>query len=979
TPHPAAEARDRRAEERQHELVLERVAKSRRSNILFLLRGRSIETWDTTMGAPAGPRGATEASPLLSPPPPAPSPSRGGLSAAWSHLTFGWYTPVPANIQSSLDRGVHPDLEKDEGVPTLPEDARAEHVHRVFHEQWLRERQERPHDPRVWRALLKAFGAPFINAIFLSMLGIAAQYIPSFLMNLMVKYLLDPNSTAAYGVMLLVAMSSSQLANALFSRHASYLLLQVGIRVKTALVYEIFDKALRIDSSYFQDHSIGKVINMMNSDVSKVANLLEYGMLALMAPVNLAFAIGGLWILLGYSCLGGVVVLLISIPITTTISASMFGVMMKRMKATDDRVQCNHEVVSSMSIIKWQAWEESFSERTQTLREAEMKELFNFFLRQSSLSLWNASIPILVLVLSFGLYVVLGNALNASTAATVNLLFNQLRVPLMILPGILGFGIETLASFKRIESFLTAPDVERVPKLTNDPSNGSIIIKSSTYSYHGFQKHASENAQLGLKHQVGRTEQELLLVKAKLGDVQERLAKLESHQHQQEYGTSDKDRPTDSHDGYRDILSLRRVNFTCEEGEFVAVVGGVGSGKSTLLKAILGEIHKVSGESGIRGSVAYFEQDPFIMNDTVKGNVLFGRCNEVVDEDLYRLAIKSACLEHDLELLGGDQTLIGEKGTGLSGGQQARVAIGRAVYRDADITLLDDCLRAVDAKVGRELFDNCIVDVLLGDNLQKGSTRKRTVILVTNNLQYLRHQRVDRIVVMKDGLIVESGSHGELVGRKGSHFKSMLDTFNESMAKEEEAEVIEEDESSDEEEYDDYEFDAQELEGDPSDVSLSSRTRRSSILSAAVVRAISRSSLSSTVSRSSSRQRSSRRLSIKAPIEECADRITSEAAQGKTGKVEWGLYMAWIKAAGGVWIVFPLLLFTFGPQIIEAGQTYFLLNNWGIQGYPDRKSQFTYLSIYTFIGFAVIIVGFFRSIVPYVWSMKASKAVSGGA
>ena len=153
------------------------------------------------------------------------------------------------------------------------------------------------------------------------------------------------------------------------------------------------------------------------------------------------------------------------------------------------------------------------------------------------------------------------------------------------------------------------------------------------------------------------------------------------------------------------------------------------------------------------------------MNDTVRNNILFGHTD--IDENRYKLALDVCSLEHDLKLLQhGDQTEIGEKGITLSGGQKARVSLARAVYHDADIYLLDDPLAAVDAHVGKSLFNDCIVDeLLLGKsktkekkNISSGSgvlgwlgrspskvgptERNSTIILVTNALQHLSHPMV---------------------------------------------------------------------------------------------------------------------------------------------------------------------------------------------------------------------------------------------
>ena len=130
--------------------------------------------------------------------------------------------------------------------------------------------------------------------------------------------------------------------------------------------------------------------------------------------------------------------------------------------------------------------------------------------------------------------------------------------------------------------------------------------------------------------------------------------------------------------------------------------------------------------------------------------VLFGKQGETFDAERYNLAISSCALEHDLSVLSdGDSTEIGEKGITLSGGQKSRIGMARAVYHDADIYLLDDPIAAVDAHVGKHLFQQCIVnELLLNRSRSKTTNKKSSVILVTNAIQYLSDPHVDKIIVL---------------------------------------------------------------------------------------------------------------------------------------------------------------------------------------------------------------------------------------
>ena len=144
-----------------------------------------------------------------------------------------------------------------------------------------------------------------------------------------------------------------------------------------------------------------------------------------------------------------------------------------------------------------------------------------------------------------------------------------------------------------------------------------------------------------------------------------------------------------------------------KKGDFYGITGKIGSGKSGLLGVILEEIPFYSGEVYKNGSVAYVEQEPVIFSATIKENILFGA---EMNEKRYARALKQSCLEADLELFDdGEDTVVGEKGVTLSGGQKARLALARALFIDADIYLFDDPISAVDSKVGKKIYEKVIL------------------------------------------------------------------------------------------------------------------------------------------------------------------------------------------------------------------------------------------------------------------------------
>ena len=200
-------------------------------------------------------------------------------------------------------------------------------------------------------------------------------------------------------------------------------------------------------------------------------------------------------------------------------------------------------------------------------------------------------------------------------------------------------------------------------------------------------------------------------------------------------------------DYYTKTLNNISLHLGCADS-MLAITGAVGSGKSSLLTAIIGELPLCEGKISYHGRVAYVPQIPWVFSGTIRENILFGRPFE---QEKFQTVIEVCSLTKDLAAFSkGDLTEIGQRGVTLSGGQKARVGLARAVYSDADIYLLDDPLSAVDIKVGRQLFEDCIVSHLSG----------RIRLLVTHQLQYLKD--VDQIAVMENGSIIYQGGYNEL-------------------------------------------------------------------------------------------------------------------------------------------------------------------------------------------------------------------------
>lgn len=226
------------------------------------------------------------------------------------------------------------------------------------------------------------------------------------------------------------------------------------------------------------------------------------------------------------------------------------------------------------------------------------------------------------------------------------------------------------------------------------------------------------------------------------------------------------------------ITALKNVSFEIKKGETLAILGKTGSGKSTVLSLISrlydvdhGHI-KIDGNEisqlnlfDLRDSIGIVPQDAFLFSDTIKNNIKFGK-EEASEGEVIAAAKKAVVHENIANFTLQYETILGERGITLSGGQKQRVSIARAIIKDPEILLLDDCLSAVDTETEEAILNNLL-----------DFCKDKTTIIVSHRVSSAKN--ADKIIILEDGAIIQQGTHNQLVNQDGYYKELYLKQLSE--------------------------------------------------------------------------------------------------------------------------------------------------------------------------------------------------------
>ncbi|CCF59911.1 hypothetical protein KAFR_0I01300 [Kazachstania africana CBS 2517] len=824
----------------------------------------------------------------------------------FANLTYTWMNKL---IVETYNNGK---LKDPENLPLPPIDLDIRSISDNFQSKWENEKWNG--SSSLLKAILKTFGLTMLGAMFFETIKDLLSIVEAQLLRL---FIMCFNTDASlyypvlHGVFIAVALFLTSVVSTMLNNRFYIIIFQAGLGIRGSLMTLVYKKALNLSLAARQDFSTGDIINFSSVDVLRIQRFFENSQTIIGAPIQIVVVLFSLYFLLGNAIIAGLVMMVIMLPVNSYLSKKVKTLTKTQMKYKDARIKTITEILNSMKSIKLYAWEKPMMQKLDHVRnDLEIGNLKKIGIASNLIYFaWNC-VPLLVTCSTFGIFTLISDEpLTPELVFPALSLFNILNEAIYAIPSTINTMIEVTVSLNRLKKFLLSEELDRsFIEQTGKPANEYIPAVEI------------ENATFLWKSQAQ-------LINSENDDSE---ANIETTQ-----------------------VALKNIDhFTASPKSLTCVIGKVGSGKTTLLKAILGQLPCISGSKesispklSIRGeSIAYCPQEAWIMNDTIKENILFGH---KFDETYYTLTVAACELLADFDILpDGDQTLVGEKGISLSGGQKARVSLARAVYSRADIYLLDDILSAVDAGVSKKIVENVL-------DSNSGLLRNKTVILSTNTVSVLKHSQL--IYALENGIIVERGNYNDIIESANSDDESkisaLLKQFDVSLAKRE-----------------------------SSNLSLTSKSQtaipQDSTTKSDLIEDVDNemSSLEDVSSRRASLATLRQRPLIRKNNPERKTKL--EAEKTAVGSVKMSVYITYAKACGitGVFLFFIFLILS---RIFDLCET-FWLKHWSEvnKNRGSNEDVWKFVAVYALIGLGSAAFNIFRTIIMLLYcSIRGSKTL----
>ena len=487
-----------------------------------------------------------------------------------------------------------------------------------------------------------------------------------------------------------------------------------GANAVTALIYEKVTKTSIFIKSQISE---GEILNFIQVDSEKLNFLFTSLPKILTVPFNLVVSFYALSLFFGKSFIVGLTILIIMVLIIWYIQHRYLYNTKEMLKKKDKRMRLTTHTFHIIKILKLFGWEDEFRENIDNKRNDELINIKNILYLTAFRTFVNSNLSLLTSLASIGGYTYFYGAMEVKTLFSSTKLVKEVAVPLIDIPQFITDLNSLMISLRRIQNFLIVKDIdtskaEKIEKDLFKNNNDGSMANNIALDF--------KNCDFGIKGEEVVTK-----------DEYKKIA---------------------------DKVLLKELTLSIKKGELVSIIGETGSGKTCLINSILNNLELINENSPDKqylicsNKISYACQDPWIMNGTIRENILF---YDEYDKEKYNQVVNACQLDKDFEnLKHGDQTEIGSTGNNISGGQRARIALARAIYKDADIYLFDDPISSVDTYISMKIFHQAIV------NLLKNKTR----IFVTHDTRNLKYS--SKIIVMNQFKIEFDGNYEEFSGKE---------------------------------------------------------------------------------------------------------------------------------------------------------------------------------------------------------------------
>ncbi|XP_041444470.1 cystic fibrosis transmembrane conductance regulator isoform X2 [Xenopus laevis] len=641
-------------------------------------------------------------------------------ASIFSQIFFSWTKPI-------LWKGYKQRLELSDIYQIHPGDS-ADNLSERLEREWDREVATSKKNPKLINALKRCFFWKFLFYGILLYLGEVTKAVqPLLLGRIIASYDRDnehERSIAYYlaiGLCLLFVVRMLLLHPAIFGLH------HIGMQMRIAMFSLIYKKTLKLSSKVLDKISTGQLVSLLSNNLNKFDEGLALAHFVWIAPLQVLLLMGLLWDLLQASAFCGLGFLIILALFQAWLGRMMMKYRDKRAGKINERLVITSEIIENIQSVKAYCWENAMEKIIETIRETELK----LTRKAAYVRYFNSSA-----FFFSGFFVVFLSI-----------------VPHLLLDGISLRKIFTTISFSIV---LRMAVTRQFPWAVQTWYDSLGVINK-------IQDFLQKEEYKSLEYNLTTTEVAMENVSASwdegIGEFFEK-AKLEVNG-----GNISNEDPSPFFSNFSLHVApvLRNINFKIEKGQLLAIAGSTGAGKTSLLMMIMGELEPSAGKIKHSGRISFSPQVSWIMPGTIKENIVFG-----VSYDQYRyLSVIKACqLEEDISKFPEkDNTVLGEGGITLSGGQRARISLARAVYKDAVLYLLDSPFSYLDLFTEKEIFESCVCKLMAN----------KTRILVTSKVEQLK--KADKVLILHEGSCYFYGTFSELEDQR-PEFSSHLIGFD---------------------------------------------------------------------------------------------------------------------------------------------------------------------------------------------------------